>query len=136
MLAELRSGLAMVQARRGRPGSVDLQTGAGALGADLAAAGLRQALDRGSAPLVFAWLERSRAQALRARPVCPPADPQAAEVLAELRQLSYLIRKAELNGHRDPAAISRRAARSVRSGSAAGRPPALARRPTGSAWAR
>ena len=110
MLAELRSGLAMVQARRGRLGSVDLQTGAGALGADLAAAGLRQALDRGSAPLVFAWLERSRAQALRARPVRPPADPQAAEVLAELRQLSYLIRKAELNGHRDPAAISRRAA--------------------------
>ena len=110
MLAELRSGLAMVQARRGRLGSIDLQTGAGALGADLAAAGLRQALDRGSAPLVFAWLERSRAQALRARPVRPPADPQAAEMLAELRQLSYLIREAELNGHRDPAAVSRRAA--------------------------
>ncbi len=110
MLAELRSGLAMVQARRGRLGSVDLQTGAGALGADLAAVGLRQALDRGSAPLVFAWLERSRAQALRVRPVRPPADPQAAEVLAELRQLSYLISKAELNGHRDPAAIGRRAA--------------------------
>jgi|SRR5271166_166678 len=109
MLAELRSGLAMVQARRGRLGSVDLQTGAGALGADLAAAGLRQALDRRSAPLVFAWLERSRAQALRVRPVRPPADSQAAEVLAELRQLSYLIRKAELNGHRDPAAIGRRA---------------------------
>jgi tetratricopeptide (TPR) repeat protein len=110
MLAELRSGLAIVQARRGRLGSIDLQTGAAALGADLAAAGLRQALDRGSAPLVFAWLERSRAQALRAKPVRPVADPQAAEVLAELRQLSYLIRGAELNGHRDPAAISRRAA--------------------------
>jgi tetratricopeptide (TPR) repeat protein len=110
MLAELRSGLAMVQARRGRLGSIDLQTGAGALGADLAAAGLRQALDRGSAPLVFAWLERSRAQALRARPVRPPADPRAAEILAELRQLSYLIRKAELTGQRDPAAVSRRAA--------------------------
>jgi tetratricopeptide (TPR) repeat protein len=110
MLAELRSGLATVQARRGRLGSIDLQTGAAALGADLAAAGLRQALDRGSAPLVFAWLERSRAQALRAKPVRPPADPRAAEILAELRQLSYLIRGAELNGHRDPAAISRRAA--------------------------
>ena len=31
-------------------------------------------------------------------------------MLAELRQLSYLIREAELNGHRDPAAVSRRAA--------------------------
>jgi tetratricopeptide (TPR) repeat protein len=108
-LAELRAGLATVQARRGRLGSIDLQTGAAALGADLAAAGLRQALDRRSAPLVFAWLERSRAQAFLARPVRPPADPRAAEILAELRQLGYLIRTAELSGVRDPAAITRRA---------------------------
>jgi tetratricopeptide (TPR) repeat protein len=46
-LAELRAGLALVQARRGRLGSVDLQTGTAALGAGLAAAGLRMALDRG-----------------------------------------------------------------------------------------
>jgi hypothetical protein len=109
MLAELRTGLAMVRAHRARLGSIDLQTAVAALGADLAAAGLRQALDRGSAPLVFAWLERSRAQAFRARPVRPPADPRAAEILAELRQLSYRIRQAELNGVRDPAAITRRA---------------------------
>ena len=108
-LSELRAGLALLQARRGRLGSVDLQTGAAALGADLAAAGLRQALDRGSAPLVFAWLERSRAQAFRARPVRPPADARTAEIVAELRQLGRLIRSAELNGTRDPAAVARRA---------------------------
>ena len=108
-LAELRAGLALVDARRGRLGSVDLQTGSAALGADLAAAGLRLALDRGSAPLVFAWLERSRAQAFRVRPVRPPADPQAAAVLAELRQLGYLIRHAELRGGRDPAMVARHA---------------------------
>ena len=108
-LAELRAGLALVQVQRGRLGSIDLQTGTAALGADLAAAGLRLALDRKSAPLVFAWLERSRAQAFRVRPVRPPADPQAAAVLAELRQLSYLIRHAELNGHRDPAMVARHA---------------------------
>ncbi len=106
-LAELRAGLALVQVQRGRLGSIDLQTGVGALGADLADAGLRLALDRKSAPLVFAWLERSRAQAFRVRPVRPPADPQAAAVLAELRQLSYLIRHAELNDHRDPQMIAR-----------------------------
>ena len=100
---------ALAGARRGRLGSLDLQTGAAALGADLAAAGLRLALDRGSAPLVFAWLERSRAQAFRVRPVRPPADQQAAAVLAELRQLSHLIRTAELAGDRDPAMITRRA---------------------------
>jgi tetratricopeptide (TPR) repeat protein len=108
-LAELRAGLALVHARRGRLGSVDLQTGSAALGADLAAAGLRLALDRGSAPLVFAWLERSRAQAFRVRPVRPPADAQAAAVLAELRQLGYLIRHAELRGGRDPAMNARHA---------------------------
>ena len=108
-LAELRAGLATVQARRGQLGSVDLRTGTGALGAELADAGLRLALDRNSAPLVFAWLERSRAQAFRARPVRPPADPQAAAVLAELRQLSRVIREAELAGSRDPAMIARHA---------------------------
>ena len=108
-LAELRAGLALVQTRRGRLGSVDLRTGTAALGADLAAAGLRLALERKSAPLVFAWLERSRAQAFRVRPVRPPADPQAAAILAELRQLSLLIRQAELKGGRDPRMISRQA---------------------------
>ncbi len=108
-LAELRSGLALVHAHRSRLGSMDLQTGAAALGADLAAAGLRHALQRGSAPLVFAWLERSRAQAFRVRPVRPPADPQHAAVLAELRQLGYLIRGAELRGDSNLARIARRA---------------------------
>jgi CHAT domain-containing protein len=108
-LAELRAGLTLVQARRGRLGSVDLQTGTAALGAGLATTGLRLALDRGSAPLVFAWLERSRAQAFRVRPVRPQVDPQVAAVLAELRQLGHLIRHAELSGGRDPAMIARHA---------------------------
>lgn len=108
-LAELRAGLALVRARRGTLGSVDLKTGTAALGADLAAAGLRLALERGSASAVFAWLERSRAQAFRARPVRPPADQEAAAVLAELRALGLLIRDAELRGQRDVAAIARRA---------------------------
>src|SRR5689334_1677211 len=108
-LAELRAGLALVQARRGRLGSLDLQTGTGALGADLAAAGLRMALESGSAARVFAWLERSRAQAFRVRPVRPPADPRAADVLAELRQLTRRIREAELAGERDPVMASRQA---------------------------
>jgi len=108
-LAELRAGLALVRTQRGRLGSVDLQTGTAALGVDLAAAGLRLALERDSAPLVFAWLERSRAQAFRVRPLSPPADPQAATALAELRQLSYLIREAELRGKRDPRLAARRA---------------------------
>lgn len=108
-LAELRGGLAMLHTRRGQLGSLDLQTGAAALGAELADKGLRQVLDRGSARQVFAWLERSRAQAFRLRPVRPPADPEEAAVLAELRQLSSLIRAAELNGTPDLSSVARRA---------------------------
>lgn len=108
-LAELRAGLALVRTWRSRLGSLDLQTGTAALGADLAATGLRLALQQDSAPLTFAWLERSRAQAFRVRPVRPPSDPQAATALAELRQLSYLIREAELRGKRDSRLAARRA---------------------------
>jgi CHAT domain-containing protein len=108
-LAELRGGLALLHTRRGQLGSLDLQTGAAALGAELADEGLRLVLDRGSARQVFAWLERSRAQAFRVRPVRPPADPEEAAVLAELRQLSSLIRTAELNGAPDTSSVARRA---------------------------
>lgn len=107
-IAELRAGLTLVHARRGTLGSVDLQTGAAALGADLAAAGLRLALERGSVSGVFAWLERSRAQAFRVRPVRPPADQRVAGLLAELRRLDRLMRDAELSGQRDTAAFARR----------------------------
>jgi tetratricopeptide (TPR) repeat protein len=109
-LAELRAGLATLHARRGQLGSLDLQTGTAALGAELAGFGLRLALRGGSARHVFSWLERSRAQSFRIHPVRPPADPEAAEVLAELRQLGFLIRAAELSGDRtDPAHLARRA---------------------------
>ncbi len=73
------------------------------------AAGVRLALERRSAPLVFAWLERSRAQAFRVRPVRPPADPQTAAALTELRQLGRLTREAELRGKRDPRLVARQA---------------------------
>jgi len=97
-LAELRSGLATVHARRGQFGSLDLQTGAAALGAELADLGLRLMLADGSPRQVFSWTERSRAQSFRVLPVRPPADPHVAAVLTELRQLGFRIRDAELAG--------------------------------------
>lgn len=107
-LTALRAGLNALHTRRGQLGSLDLQTGTAALGAELATCGLRLA-GGGSARQVFGWLERSRAQAFRVRPVRPPADPEAAAVLAELRQLSFLIRAAELGGGQlDPAQVARR----------------------------
>ena len=109
VLAELRAGLASLHDRRGQLGSLDLQTGAAALGTQLADMGLRCVLDHGSARQVFAWMERSRAQAFRVKPVRPPDDPEEAALLAELRQLAILIRTAELNGRPDARAAARRA---------------------------
>src|SRR5262249_11434982 len=49
VLAELRAGLARLHDRRGQFGSLDLQTGAAALGTQLADMGLHCVLDHGSA---------------------------------------------------------------------------------------
>lgn len=109
-LTELRAGLRVLHERRGQLGTLDLQAGTAALGTELADLGLRLVLERGTPRQVFAWLELSRAQAFRVRPVRPPEDPDEAAILAELRQLSVLIRTAELNGSPEPRdAAARRA---------------------------
>jgi len=101
-LGHLRTGLAILQEHRSRFGSLDFQTSTAALGSELALAGLDAALDDGSPDLVFAWSERSRAQAFRMRPVRAAADPDIAEAVVELRQLSQALRASELGGHPDP----------------------------------
>ena len=106
-LAQLRAGLAALDDQRSRLGSLDLQISTAALGRELARTGLRTALDAGDPRLVFAWSERTRAQAFRVRPVTAPADPETAEALAELRQLRRTLRVAELDGRPDPATRAR-----------------------------
>jgi tetratricopeptide (TPR) repeat protein len=107
-LSQIRAGLVMLHTRREQLGSFDLQTGAASLGVELADTGLRLAVEQGKATQVFTWLERSRAQAFRVRPVRPPADPEEAAVLAELRQLGVMVRQSALNGTSDQANIARR----------------------------
>ncbi|MEU7524471.1 CHAT domain-containing protein [Saccharothrix sp. NPDC042600] len=105
--ASVRRGLLLLRRHRGRFGSIDLQTGAAALGADLADLGLAMSLRSATAPVVFAWLERCKAQAFRMRPVRPPDDADTADVLAELRSSALKARAAELAGRRDHAAERR-----------------------------
>ncbi|MEV0310855.1 CHAT domain-containing protein [Nonomuraea fuscirosea] len=102
-LRKVRSGLALIDSHRGRLGSLDMLTGVAALGADLAAHGLRAALDGGPPRQVFAWSERCRAQAFRYRPPRAPQDRQTAEALAELRQLAQRMHTDEAAGRRRPA---------------------------------
>ena len=105
--AELRSGLSRLHEQRRTLGSLDLQTGTATLGGELTSTGLRLALDSGSARAIFAWSERSRAQAFRVRPVRPPDDPQTAADLAEFRKLDENLRNAELGGRTDSSARQR-----------------------------
>ncbi|MFC7108136.1 CHAT domain-containing protein [Nonomuraea rubra] len=102
-LRKVREGLALIDSHRGRLGSLDMLTGVAALGADLAAHGLRAALAGGSPRQVFAWSERCRAQAFRFRPTRAPEDERTAEALAELRQLAQQMHADEAAGHRRPA---------------------------------
>ncbi|HEY0805978.1 MAG TPA: CHAT domain-containing protein, partial [Pseudonocardiaceae bacterium] len=105
---QARAGLARLREHRDRFGSVDLRTGTTALGAELAAIGLAEALARPVPAQVFRWLELSRAQAFGPRPVHPPADPAIVDTIAELRQLDRVVRDAELAGRPDLAARRRR----------------------------
>ncbi len=97
-LAHARRGLARLHDRRGRLGSLDLRVGTAALGRELGALGLRTALHGGRPAQVLEWSERSRAQAFAVQPVRAPEDPDAADALAELRQLRHQLRTAQLAG--------------------------------------
>ncbi|MEV4314070.1 CHAT domain-containing tetratricopeptide repeat protein [Actinocrispum sp. NPDC049592] len=102
-LRHVRSGLSLLDEHRSRFGSVDLRTGTALLGKDLAHIGLTTALEHRGATAIFGWSERARAQAFLTQPVRPPADPEIADTVAELRQLGLSIREAELAGRADPA---------------------------------
>ncbi len=97
-----RCGLAALNDRRHRLGSIDLQAGITALGQDLATAGLDYAFALGTPAVLFAWSEQMRAQSFRIPPVRPPDDPEAATAIAELRHLRAESRTAEIEGRRVP----------------------------------
>ncbi|WP_336204248.1 CHAT domain-containing protein [Nonomuraea sp. LPB2021202275-12-8] len=101
-LERLRGGLALIRTHRTRMGSLDLQTGVAALGAELARTGMSAALANGSPRLVFRWSERSRAQAFRHRRVRPAHDEQTVEALVELRHLRQRIRTHPEESRRHP----------------------------------
>jgi hypothetical protein len=94
----LSQGLAALQDQRARVGSVDLRTGAAVHGRALATMGLESAIRSGRVSDIFAWSERARAQALLLPPVRPPADPELAAQLAELRGVQSALAQSELDG--------------------------------------
>nr|WP_042194571.1 CHAT domain-containing tetratricopeptide repeat protein [Kibdelosporangium sp. MJ126-NF4]CEL21410.1 hypothetical protein [Kibdelosporangium sp. MJ126-NF4]CTQ96023.1 hypothetical protein [Kibdelosporangium sp. MJ126-NF4] len=102
-----RAGLTLLRDHHSRAGSLDLRTSTTSLGRELARTGLATALANGAPPVVFGWLERSRAQAFRFPQVRPPHDDDTVEAVAELRQLAHQVRTAELAGAPDTEARRR-----------------------------
>ena len=87
----LARGLAELHQQRSRMGAVDLRSGAAVHGRALARLGLASAVRDGRPATILHWSELSRAQALLLPPVRPPAEPEVAAVLAELRGLDASI---------------------------------------------
>ena len=105
-----RDGLGELLRYRSRLGCLDLQTSAAVHGRELADQGLRAAIAAGRPAEVYRWSERARAQALLLAPVLPPADPEAAAIIEELRQVHIGLRQAELSGRPTAGLRARRAA--------------------------
>ena len=76
-------------------GSIDLRTASAVHGRRLAELDVTLAMQSGRAASVFAAAERARAVSSRLPAVRPPADPVAAELLAELRQNVEALRAVD-----------------------------------------
>ncbi|MQA93930.1 MAG: CHAT domain-containing protein [Streptosporangiales bacterium] len=103
-IAAALAGLRVVAAHARTLGATELRAHAAAEGRELAALGLRLALDSGRPRAALAWLERGRAVAAEARPLRPPHDPILAADLAELRRISSAVAAAIADGT-DPAPL-------------------------------
>lgn len=102
----LRRGLALHSENAAVLGATDLRAHAAVFGEELAALGVRLALEDGRARSVLSWVERSRATALHSLPARPPQDGRLAADLARLRAVAALIRDEAVAG-RDVGALHR-----------------------------
>jgi tetratricopeptide (TPR) repeat protein len=106
---ELRAGLRELHRYQAGLGSLDLQTAVTRHGVSLASRGLAASLHDGTAGEVFAWSEQGRALASRLPPVRPPDDPEAADLLEQLRFVRTELRTLVLGGQDDPRLRARQA---------------------------
>jgi tetratricopeptide (TPR) repeat protein len=106
-LSALRAGMRIVEDHQATLGATELRAHVTAHHGALARAGLRMALQDGSARQVLAWAERGRATATRVRPVRPPEDPHLARDLADLRATMAEIDAARSEGRPDDSEVQR-----------------------------
>lgn len=87
LLATAASGIETLTTWQASLGSLELHSGAAVHGRRLAVLGTRAALDRGHPQEVLDWSERVRRLSGSFPPLRPPADPELASALTELREL-------------------------------------------------
>lgn len=104
--AAARAGLMVLDDYQATLGGTMARLHVTGYGAELAAIGLRLALQSGSPRRLFDWLELTRAGALRSMPRPSSRDPEVASSLLQFRQIDEELRRATLNGE-DVAALRR-----------------------------
>jgi tetratricopeptide (TPR) repeat protein len=96
-----RAGLDLLDDYQAGLGASDLRFGIERQGAELGEIGLRLAAESGNPRRLFRWMERTRARALRYRPVVPDEGDPEQGVLAELRRVSAELRDPDKRDDRD-----------------------------------
>jgi tetratricopeptide (TPR) repeat protein len=125
------AGLSAVARFQANLGSAELRAHSSSHASDLAAFGLRLALEQPRPERVLAWAERLRAGALQTGSTRPPADPQLASLHEELRSVAAAADEATYAGadaarlRRRQAAVERRIAALARRQPGTGRLAAL-----------
>jgi len=106
-LSALRAGLRIVEDQQATLGAVELRAHVSAHRGALARFGVRMAVEDGDARRALWWAERGRASALIRRRAEPPADPELARELADLRSTMTELDEARRDGADDGPLVRR-----------------------------
>lgn len=96
--AAARSGLSLIDAYQGALGATDLRMGLEKHGAELGSIGIDLALESGDPRRILRWMDRTRARALRHRPVVAEDDEEIRGSLGRLRQVEAELRMPDNRG--------------------------------------
>lgn len=99
--AASRSGLRLLDDYQQALGATDVRMGLEQHGIELGEIGLGLALEAGDPRRIFRWMDRTRARALRHRPVLAEKDEEVREALGRLRQVEERLREPQ--SRNDPA---------------------------------
>lgn len=96
--AAVKSGLDLLDDYQAAIGATDMRLAIERQGAELAGMGLDMALESGRARRILEWMDRTRARALRHRPVMAKGDEEVRGLLNSLRQVDAQLRSADRRG--------------------------------------